>query len=93
VRPSVRLGGIRSIACVPLRSAENALGALYADSRRPGPAITELDLELIETVAGQAAAALTARRLQAEVAQLLKTAADAGLNAPRWDELLARVPQ
>jgi len=93
VRPSVRLGGIRAIACVPLRSAENALGALYADSRRPGPAITELDLELIETVAGQAAAALTARRLQGEVAQLLKTAADAGLNAPRWDELLARVPQ
>lgn len=89
-RPSVRLGGIRAIVCVPLQMSGNALGAVYADSRRPGPAITELDLELIETVAGHAAAALIARQLHSDVAELLKSAGDAGLNAPRWDELLGR---
>jgi hypothetical protein len=87
-RPSVRLGGIRAVLCVPLQVARDCLGALYADSRRPGPAVTELDLELIETVAGHAAAVLSARQLRGEVAELLQAAAGAGLHAPRWDELL-----
>ena len=91
-RPSVRLGGIRAIVCVPLRVAEHALGIVYVDSRQPGPQVTELDLELIETVAQHASAALAARQLQGELADLLKTATDAGLNAPRWDDLLHQPP-
>ncbi len=87
-RPSVRLGGIRAIVCVPLQVAEHALGIVYVDSRQPGPQVTELDLELIETVAQHASAALSARRLQGELEDLLKAAADAGLDAPRWDDLL-----
>ncbi|HZP67782.1 MAG TPA: GAF domain-containing protein [Rudaea sp.] len=87
VRPSVRLGGIRALVCVPLQVDGGALGVVYADSRKPGPPITELDLELIGNVADQAAAAMAARRLQDDMADVLKSAADAGLAAPLWDTL------
>jgi len=90
-RPSVRLGGIRALVCVPLQIRGDALGVVYADSRKPGPPITSLDMELIGTVAEHASAALSARQLQGEVANLLRDAAAAGLDAPRWDEL--RYPQ
>jgi hypothetical protein len=90
VRPSVRLGGIRAILCVPLKVARNSFGVLYADSRRPGPVLTELDVELIEAVAGHAAALLTARQLRGDTANLMNEAANAGLRAPRWDELAGK---
>lgn len=87
VRPSVRLGGIRALVCVPLQTQGGTLGVVYADSRKPGPPISELDLELINNVAGQAATALAARQLQGDVAEFLQAAANAGLHAPLWDEL------
>jgi hypothetical protein len=90
-RPSVRLGGIRALVCVPLQVRGDALGAVYVDSRQPGPAITELDVELINTVAEQAAAALSARALQNDVAELLRDAESAGVPAPLWDDLRLRV--
>jgi len=86
-RPSVRLGGIRALVCVPLQVRGDALGVVYADSRKPGPPITDLDMELISTVAEHASAALAARQLQGDVAAFLRSAAEAGLDAPRWDEL------
>jgi hypothetical protein len=89
LRPSVRLGGIRAIVCVPLLTQDAALGLIYADSRKPGPAITDLDLELIQNAAGQAAAALAAQRLNHAITGLLEQAAAAGVDAPRWDELRA----
>ena len=58
VRPSVRLGGIRAIVCVPLAMQDGSTGVIYVDSRQPGPPVTELDLELVESVAGQAATAI-----------------------------------
>jgi FHA domain/GAF domain len=85
-RPSVRLGGIRALICVPLRLLDASLGAIYIDSRQPGPPVTELDLELIENVSQHAAAALAAARLQSDVAHLLRQVEDAGLSAPRWDD-------
>jgi GAF domain-containing protein len=90
-RPSVRLGGIRALVCVPLQIRGNALGVVYADSRKPGPPITDLDMELISTVAEHASAALAARQLQSDVNDFLREATEAGLEAPRWDEL--RYPQ
>ena len=87
-RPSVRLGGIRALVCVPLQVRGDALGVVYADSRKPGPPITDLDLELIGNVAEHASAALAARQLQVEVGDFLREAAEAGLQAPRWDQLL-----
>lgn len=61
-RPSVRLGGIRALICVPLALADGSTGVIYADSRKPGPPVTELDLELVENVARHAATALQAAR-------------------------------
>jgi len=86
-RPSVRLGGIRALVCIPLHVQGDAVGAVYADSRKPGPPITSLDMELISSVAEHASAALAARQLQGEVADFLREAAAAGLEAPRWDDL------
>ncbi|MDR3388307.1 MAG: GAF domain-containing protein [Rudaea sp.] len=87
VRPSVRLGGIRALVCVPLRVQGNAVGIVYADSRKPGPPITELDLELITNVADHAATALAASQLHGDVAEFLQAAANAGLQAPLWDDI------
>ena len=70
-----------------LHSSGKSIGAIYADSRKPGPPITSLDMELISSVAEHASAALAARQLQGDVANFLREAAAAGLEAPRWDEL------
>ena len=91
VRPSVRLGGIRGLVCVPLRLSGKSIGVIYADSRKPGPPVTELDLELIENVARHAAAAFEAARLEGDVADIVRSAADVGLRAPLWSDL--RPPQ
>ena len=92
VRPSVRLGGIRGLVCVPLRLSGRSVGAIYADSRKPGPPVTELDLELIENVARHAAAAFEAARLEGDVADVMRSAADAGLRAPLWSEVRPSAP-
>jgi GAF domain-containing protein len=86
-RPSVVLGGIRSLVCVPLLLGEELLGAIYADSRSAGPLLTEFDLELIEGMAQQGSAALAAARLRGAVQDLLDAARDAGVSAPRWMDL------
>jgi GAF domain-containing protein len=83
----VRLGGIRAVVCTPLRLDDKSFGAVYADSRRPGPALTDLDLELIEIVTAHAADALAAARLGNELEQVLREANAAGVEAPRWADL------
>jgi GAF domain-containing protein len=90
LRPSVRLGGIRALVCVPLQVNDGARGVIYVDSRRPGPPVTELDLELIENVAQHASAAIAAVRLQGQVQSLMRDAEDLDEVAPRWDELHLR---
>lgn len=89
-RPSIVLGGIRALVCVPVTVGDELLGAIYADSRHPGPLLTELDLELIEGVALQAGAALAAARLRGEVDELIDAANEAGLAAPLWSDLRAQ---
>ncbi|HVV98130.1 MAG TPA: GAF domain-containing protein [Rhodanobacteraceae bacterium] len=91
-RPSVRLGGIRGLVCVPLRLSGKSIGAIYADSRKPGPPVTELDLELIENVARHAAASFEAARLEGDVADILRSAADAGIRTPLWSDLRPPAP-
>jgi hypothetical protein len=86
-RPSIVLGGIRALVCVPVIFGDELLGAIYADSRHPGPLLTEFDLELIESVAQQAGAALAAARLRGAVDELIDAANDAGLAAPHWSDL------
>lgn len=89
-RPSVVLGGIRALVCVPVVFGAELLGAIYADSRTPGPLLTEFDMELIEGVAQQAGAALAAARLRGAVDELRDAAAEAGVAAPLWSELRPR---
>lgn len=89
-RPSVVLGGIRALACVPVEFGTELLGAIYADSRNPGPLLTEFDLELIEGVAQQAGAALAAARLRGAVDDLRDAANKAGVAAPLWSDLRPR---
>lgn len=84
LRPSVRLGGIRSLVCVPLRLENGATGVIYVDSRRPGPPVTELDLELIESVAQHASHIIAVGHLQSEVSELTDQFDEV---APRWDAL------
>jgi GAF domain-containing protein len=84
-RPSVRLGGIRAVICTPLLMQDGATGVIYADSRTPGPPVTELDLELVENVAGAAATALEAARLRDRISGFID-ALPAGA-APLWEEL------
>jgi GAF domain-containing protein len=88
VRPSVRLGGIRAIVCVPLAMQDGATGVIYVDSRQPGPPVTELDLELVESVASQAATAIEAANLRDRIAGLLDALSDSGEPAPAWEDLL-----
>ncbi|GAA0713370.1 GAF domain-containing protein [Dokdonella soli] len=87
VRPSVQLGGIRALICVPLLHDGELLGAVYADSRRPGTPLTELDQELIESIAGHAVATLAMARLRDAVDSLLQASSAAGARAPRWQEI------
>ena len=86
VRPSVRLGGIRAIVCVPLTMQDGASGVIYADSRTPGPAVTELDLDLVENVAAQASTAIEAARLRERIESLVESL-DEHAAAPCWDAL------
>ncbi len=83
-RPSIVEGGIRALACVPLQILGRKIGAIYADSRCPGSAFTELDLEILEALAGQAALAIAVARLSHEAAGL------AGEVPTSWDA--AEVP-
>lgn len=86
-RPSVQLGGIRSVICVPLLHGGELLGVVYVDSRRPGTPLTELDQELIENIAGHAVAALAMARLRDAVDSLREASNAAGARAPRWAEV------
>lgn len=94
-RPSVVEGGIRALACVPLEVLGRKIGAIYADSRSPGSAFTELDLEILEALAGQAALAIAVARLSRRTAGLAgevptgwDPAADAPPDLGPWPDLL-----
>lgn len=69
-RASIVAGGIRSLVCLPLRVLGRSIGALYADSRRPGSAVAELDVEVLEAVAEHAALAIGIARIHREVSGL-----------------------
>ena len=62
---------IRSVMCVPLRTADEILGALYVDSPSGAGRFTEADLELLAVIGNQAGVALHRVRLMSEVERLL----------------------
>jgi len=57
-RPSVVSLGIAALACVPIRHEGKVLGVIYVDSRKLGPALTELELQTLESMADQMGAIL-----------------------------------
>lgn len=66
-RPSVAGGGIRALVCVPLEIAGRGTGAVYADSRTPGSAFTDLDVEILQALTSHAALALAVAGLSRQV--------------------------
>lgn len=66
-RPSVAGSGIRALVALPLEVLGRRIGALYADSRTPGSAFTDLDVEILEAMAGHAALAIGVARLSREM--------------------------
>ena len=69
-RESVVAAGIRALISVPIPVPDAPRGAIYADSRRPGAAFTELDLEILAALAEQAGLAAAVARLHGELAGL-----------------------
>ena len=66
-RVSIVGWGIRALLCVPVRALDRLIGVIYADSRKPGAAFTELDLEILEALAAQAGLAIAVARLDTEL--------------------------
>jgi hypothetical protein len=71
-RASIVDQGIRTLLCVPVYALDRLIGAMYADSRKPGAAFTELDLEILEALAAQAGLAIAAARLDEELKGLAR---------------------
>jgi transcriptional regulator with GAF, ATPase, and Fis domain len=63
---SIRDLKLRSIVCIPLRSKENVIGALYIDNRFQRGIFLPEDLKLLEAFGSQAAVAIENARLYQE---------------------------
>lgn len=61
---------VRSVMCVPLRTSDEVLGALYVDAANGSGQLTEADLELLAAVGNQAGVALHRVRLMHELGRL-----------------------
>src|SRR5215471_10354768 len=62
---------VRSVMCVPLRTTDDILGALYVDSVSGAGRFNEADLELLAAVGNQAGVAMHRVRLMGELERLL----------------------
>ena len=69
-RPSVAEMGIGALACVPLRGEGRVLGLLYVDGGRRGAPFTDLDVEILETLAGHAALVLASMEIGRRILDL-----------------------
>lgn len=76
-RASVIATGIRALLCVPVHALDRMIGVMYADSRKPGAAFTELDIEILEALASQAGLAIAVARLDQELKGLAHRIAEA----------------
>jgi HD-GYP domain-containing protein (c-di-GMP phosphodiesterase class II)/pSer/pThr/pTyr-binding forkhead associated (FHA) protein len=62
---------VRSVMCVPLRTSDEILGALYVDSLSGVGRFNESDLELLAAIGNQAGLAIHRVRLLEQIQQLL----------------------
>ena len=72
-KPSISLGGLRGLAAAPLRIEGAIRGFLYVDSQAPGTTISELDAEILEVLADQAAIALASLEIDRQIRDLLNS--------------------
>ena len=63
--------GIRSVMCVPLRTTDEVLGALYVDSQSGPGQFSDEDLELLAAIGNHTGVALHRMRLLGELERLL----------------------
>ncbi|MCE5241057.1 FHA domain-containing protein [bacterium] len=64
---------LRSTICAPLFHGEEALGAIFLEARSATGAFTEQDVEMLRSIAAQAATAIENARLYTDVRQALDT--------------------
>ncbi len=62
---------VRAVMCVPLRTTDQILGAIYVDSLSGAGRFNEADLELLAAIGNQAGVALHRVRLMGELERLL----------------------
>lgn len=78
-RASVAGAGIRALVCLPLLEGDRVLGAVYADRAADGPAITTLDLDLLQAFSEHAAVWIAARQASEQLDR----------QAPQWARIVA----
>jgi hypothetical protein len=71
-RPSIHQKGIGALVCVPLLHEASLLGLLYVDSRKPGVAASELDLEILTTLAEHCALVIAAMKIDQRITRLFQ---------------------
>ena len=62
---------VRSVMCVPMRTTDEILGAIYVDSLSGAGRFNEADLELLAAIGNQAGVAMHRVRLMGELERLL----------------------
>jgi len=67
--PSVVELGLRSIMCVPFTTRERLAGLIYVDSHRQAKRFSDVDLELFQSLASQAAVAIEKSQLHDRLQQ------------------------
>lgn len=70
MRQSVRLLGLRSLLCVPLRVKDKSLGAIYVDNRVQTGIFALADLELLNAIGSSAAIAIENARLYQDAVEM-----------------------
>ncbi len=96
-QPSVVIGQIRALVCLPLIIGEQLTGLVYLDSSTPGKVFSGLDVEILEAFASHAALVIgvaSVREELADVAGLLpREITRAPAPAPLLKRLRALLPQ
>ncbi len=79
-RESIQLKKISSLACLPLKVDGQVVGVIYTDSQTAGKVLTELDIEIFESIGQQIEAGVHALLLQQSIDNLQKSVLNKHVN-------------
>ncbi len=84
---------IETLACVPLRADESVIGLIYVDSRSRGGVFTDLDLEILESMADHVVLLAGQLRSERQIRELVgaPSALASGANRNFLEELEERI--